>query len=450
MRMYCVVFLELILIFGTSVASAQGDAARMDKIVQSYVNAHEFMGSVLVARDGQILFDQHYGHANLEWMSPNGPDTKYRIASITKQFTAASILLLQERGKLKVTDALTTYIPDAPPAWRTITIYHLLTHTSGVADLPSLPDFRDYQLRGATFEEAVARFKERSLDYEPGEKMRYSNAGYIVLGYLIEKVSGQSYGDFVQLNIFSPLGMRDSGYDTRPAIIAHRASGYVLAKDGLRNAPYIDMRAVSSAGALYSTTHDLLLWEQGLFGGKLLKPDSLKAMIAPFKGDYAFGVYAKPSEGHPMVFHSGGINGFNSQLNYFPDVKVTVAVLSNISSSAPPQIAQQLGSIVHGNTSTLPGERVEVQVGPALLADYAGAYVISGSLSLSLTVENGRLLMQQTGQDKVPLFAESDTKFFLKNENSLVEFFRGNDGKVAYLIAYKGRNMTEYKGIRQR
>jgi CubicO group peptidase (beta-lactamase class C family) len=430
-------------------AWAQDNSARWDKIARSYADNHEFMGSVLVARDGQILFDRHYGYANLEWSIPDGPDTKYRIASVTKQFTAASILLLQERGKLKVTDTLKTYIPDVPAAWDNITIYNLLTHTSGIPDIPSLPDFSDYQLRGATFEQAVARFKERPLDFQPGEKMSYSNAGYIVLGYLIEKLSGQSYGDFVQQNIFIPLGMKDSGYDTPTAIISHRASGYVPTSDGIKNAAYINMSIVGSAGGLYSTTHDLLLWEQGLFGGKLLKPDSLKAMTTLFKGDYAFGVYSKPSEGHPMVAHAGGINGFNSELNYYPDVKLTVVVLGNVNSRASVEIATQIASIALGNQSTQPGERTEVKVDPALLADYAGTYVVSDQVRFTITVENGRLMMQQTGQGKTQLFAEADTKFFLKTENSTVEFSRGGDGKVAYLTLYRGRNRTPFKGVKQ-
>src|SRR5580698_9862694 len=244
----------------------------MEQVVQSYVDSKQFMGAALVARDGKVLLSKGYGFANLEWGVANSPASKFRLGSITKQFTAACILLLEERGKLKVDDPVKKYMTDAPAAWDKVTIFNLLTHTSGIPSFTGFPDYSSTEAVPTTPEKLVARFRDKPLEFQPGEKWNYSNSGYVLLGYLIEKISGESYEKFVQENIFTPLGMKDSGYDSNSTIIPHRASGYSLGPNGPVNAGYINMTVPLSAGGLYSTTDDLLRWEQGLFSGKLLSP----------------------------------------------------------------------------------------------------------------------------------------------------------------------------------
>lgn len=207
------------------VCTAQ-DVGRLDQVAQSYASSNRFMGSVLVARGREILVSKGYGFANLEWNIPNSPQAKFRLGSVTKQFTAACILLLEERGKLKIDDPIKKYVTDAPAAWDKITIFHLLTHTSGIPSFTSFPDYASLQASPTTAENLVSRFRDKPLDFQPGEKWSYSNSGYVLLGYLIEKISGQDYAKFVQQNIFTPLDMRDSGYDSNSAIIPRRASGY--------------------------------------------------------------------------------------------------------------------------------------------------------------------------------------------------------------------------------
>src|SRR5246500_1811243 len=222
----------LLLLAGPCVAQ---DAARIDQIVQSYVAKHQFMGTVLVARGNQVIHSKGYGSANLEWDIPNSPSTKFRLGSITKQFTAASILLLEERGKLSVNDPVKKYLPDAPAAWDGITIFHLLTHTSGIPNFTSFPDYPKFEPFATTGAELVARFRDKPLDFQPGEKWSYSNSGYVLLTYLIEKTSDESYEKFIQDNIFIPLGMNDSGYDSNTRVIANRASGYVYSHNNFEN-----------------------------------------------------------------------------------------------------------------------------------------------------------------------------------------------------------------------
>jgi CubicO group peptidase (beta-lactamase class C family) len=288
-----VTLLLLLLLLLSTAGHAQSPVARIEQIIQSYVTDHTFMGTVLIAKGDTVVLDKGFGYANLEWQIPNTPETKFRLGSVTKQFTAASILLLEERGKLKTEDLVKKYIPDAPSAWDRITIFHLLTHTSGIPSFTDSPDYREWEKKPATPEELVKRFRDKALDFEPGSKFKYSNSGYVLLGYLVDKISSEKYPQFVKDNIFTPLGMKESGYDVNAAIVPHRASGYTKASPNgeIQNSGYIDMTIPYSAGALYSTTRDLLKWEQGLYGGKLLKAESLKKMTTPYKDNYAFGLF---------------------------------------------------------------------------------------------------------------------------------------------------------------
>ncbi len=421
--------------------------ARMEQIIQSYVPTKQFMGTVLVSRNGKILLDKGYGFANLEWQIPNTPTTKFRLGSITKQFTAASILLLEERGKLKVEDPVKKYMPDAPAAWDKVTIFHLLTHTSGIPSFTSFPDLESKQMQAMTPQQLVDWFKDKPLEFEPGSKWNYSNSGYVLLGYLIEKISGLSYADFVQQNIFTPLGMKDSGYDSNSALIAHRAACYSRGKDGPENAGFVNMTVPLSAGGLYSTTEDLLRWEEGLFGGKVLKPESLAKMTTPFKDDYAFGLGVSTKNGHKMIAHNGGIQGFNTSLIYYPDDKLVVAVLANLNGPFADQIAAQLGEVAHGQKVVLVSERKEITVSPRILAQYVGNYELAPTFSIAITLEGGQLMAQASNQRKNPLFAESETMFFLKIVDAQVEFVKNEKGEVTALVLHQ--NGRDTKGTKK-
>jgi CubicO group peptidase (beta-lactamase class C family) len=329
-------------------ASAQ-DERTLDRAVQAAVDDGTFMGAVLVARGDRILLDKGYGSANLEWHIPNTPATKFRVGSITKQFTAAAILLLEERGKLTVDDPVGRHLPDAPAAWSGITLRHLLTHSSGIANYTALPENRQLKAFGSTPAAMLALVRDRPLDFPPGEKMSYSNTGYIALGAIVERLSGQSYGAFLQDNIFGPLGMKDSAVDVNAAIVERRASGYAPSPNGPVNAGFIQMTAAHAAGSLMSTTGDLLRWERALFGGKVLSAASLQKMTTAFKGDYAFGLFVRERQGRKVFEHNGSIDGFNSAMSYYPESRVTVIVLANVNGPAADRLVTMLGRIAHGD-----------------------------------------------------------------------------------------------------
>jgi CubicO group peptidase (beta-lactamase class C family) len=338
-------------------------------------------------------------------------------------------------------------MPGAPAAWDKVTIFHLLTHTSGIPSFTGFPDYAASEPFPSTPEKLVARFRDKPLEFQPGEKWNYSNSGYVLLGYLIEKISGQTYSQFVQENIFTPLGMKVSGYDSNSAIIPHRAAGYTPIPNGIKNAGYIDMTIPLSAGGLYSTTEDLLRWEQGLMGGKLLSPASLQKMTTPFKQDYAFGIGVHTEKGHKIIDHNGGIEGFNTILQYYPESKLTIIVLANLNGQAPEAIAAKLADLEHGQSVVLPSEKKEISVAPAVLSKYVGTYELMPGFNIVMTLENGQLMTQATNQPKFPLFAQSDTKFFLKVVEAELEFFKDDKGEVTYFMLHQnGRDM---KGIRK-
>jgi CubicO group peptidase (beta-lactamase class C family) len=330
-------------------AEAPSDIERMQsEIEQSAANQH-FMGAVLVAKGDRLLINRGYGFADLEWSARNTPDTRFRIASITKQFTAACILILQERGKLKVEAPLKKYLQDIPQAWDDVTIFNLLTHTSGIPDFIHLADFRKFETLPQLPEQLIAKIRDEPLQFAPGSERAYSNTGYVLLGLVIEKVSGESYAQFVKENLLEPAGMRDSGYDTHAALIHHRASGYTHGRDGFQNAPYLDMSIPFAAGGLYSTTEDLLRWEHSLFGGKILSRASLEQMTTPFKQNYGLGVVIQELDGDKIIQHTGSLEGFNSDLIYGARNNLVVVVLSNVGGPATDQLADDLFKIAHGD-----------------------------------------------------------------------------------------------------
>jgi CubicO group peptidase (beta-lactamase class C family) len=310
-------------LFAVVIALAQ-EAAPIASKLDEYLSAaakKDFTGSALVARDGKVIFSKGYGMANAEWDVPNTPQTKFRLGSITKQFTAASILLLQERGKLGVRDPVCKYIAECPKAWEPITIHHLLTHTSGIpsyTDVKSPEEFRKLSLTQVTPAGFVDSFKGKPLEFPVGEKMKYNNSGYFMLGYIIEKVSGQRYETFLQENIFTPLKMANTGYDTHDRILKNRATGYSKRDDKIVNSDYLDMTVPYAAGSLYSTVEDLFAWNEALFSDKLLSAKSREAMMTVDKNDYAYGLMVTQQYNRKMVIHGGGINGFNTILARFP------------------------------------------------------------------------------------------------------------------------------------
>ena len=408
-------------------STAQTIADRMQRVVQPYVDAQMFMGSILAAKDGKVIFSRSYGMADLEWNVPNSPTTKFNIASMTKQFTAAAILLLEDRGKLKTDDLVKKYLTDAPTSWDKITIHHLLTHTSGISD-----DAAKYE--PGTPDKLI--FRDVPLTFQPGEQWAYTDLGYMVLGYLIEKISGQTYEAFVQENIFKPLAMHDSGMFSNDTVIPRRATGYWPGDNGVENADRPDWRIGFSAGSLYSTTQDLLRWEEGLFGGKVLTPASLHKMTTPFKSDYACGLHVNRVGGHLMIEHDGNNIGYNSDMAYYPEERIAVIVLANLNGTVTGEMTKGLAAVAHGETPPIPSVHKEIALPKEILARYAGTYQFS-QYTLEITPEGNHLLIKYSNGDTDVVFPESEAKFFSKPWPLRFEFSKNDKGEFALLTRHQ-------------
>jgi CubicO group peptidase (beta-lactamase class C family) len=411
-------------------------AREAEAVIAPYEEAQAFSGAVLVARDGRVVLRRGVGLADREWNVPNTPDTKFRLGSITKQFTAAAILQLAEQGKLSFDDPISKYYPEAPASWSKVTIRRLLTHTSGIPSYTTPRFMAGLQRAARTPEEIIKLTRDEPLEFEPGTKFAYDNTGYILLGYVIEKVSGQSYAAYLAAHIFGPLGMKDSGYDVNAEVLPRRASGYAPGPKGWVNADYIDMSEPYSAGALYSTVDDLLTWEQALFGGKVVNPASLKLMTTDWGYHYGFGLFLARRGPHDEIYHDGGIQGFASSLQWYPADGVTSIVLANFEAAQSNWLGTQLAMTCVGE----PGP-VEVKLSPSVLDRYAGIYG-NGQLSIQIVRESDHLLATTPGQIPVRLYASGERAFFAKIRSGIISFEPGADGRpVAMVLRDQGPDM---------
>jgi D-alanyl-D-alanine carboxypeptidase len=323
-----------------------------DAYIRSEAATHYFRGTVLVGIDGNIVFEKAYGLGNEEWGADNTIRTKFRIASLTKQFTAACILLLQERGRLNIHDPISRHLSGLPAAWQAITIHQLLTHTSGIPNSTNSSENARIDRTGATPQQMIGLVADKPLDFPPGANWGYSNTGYFLLGMIVEKISGQSYADFLKTNIFEPLGMKDSGYDRARDVLKERAAGYEIIDGHILNANFIDMSVPFAAGGIYSTVEDMYRWNEALAeNGKLLSADSLKQMFTEYpeavhEGQhYGYGVViSRLKFGRLLYYHGGGVEGFTSVIQRYPNDRVCIVVLSNFDSYKPWELGDHIAA----------------------------------------------------------------------------------------------------------
>jgi CubicO group peptidase (beta-lactamase class C family) len=330
-------------------------AARIDAYLRQLAESGHLSGAVLVAEHGSV-FRQAYGFADSDARIPNTTQTDFRLGSLTKQFTAMAILILQERGKLHVQDRICLYVPQCPQAWQPITIQELLTHTSGIPDYTGFHDFPVKIGQAVTPEQLIARFKSMPLRAVPGTQLRYSNSGYVVLGYIIERVTGTSYADFMHKNIFLPLKMYHTGYDEVHPQLPEHATGYY--QDKVR-ATFVDISEAYSAGGLTSNVEDMYLWDQALTHHLLVSQAAYRAMFTPYINcpppgscslstdlGYGYGWFIAREPQDLLYYHTGGIDGYISYNGIYPNRDVDVIVLSNVESTDVMKIGLDLAAQV--------------------------------------------------------------------------------------------------------
>jgi CubicO group peptidase (beta-lactamase class C family) len=330
---------------------AQDIVSQADTYLSKLTKARLFSGSVLIARNGKVLLRQGYGEADREKHLVNTAQTKFRLGSMTKQFTAMAILILQAQGKLNIHDRICTYLANCPTSWQAITIHQLLTHTSGIPDFTRFPEFLTTQGSPSSPAQTIARFKDKPLDFQPGKKWSYDNSGYVVLGAIIEQASGKTYEAFLRENIFVPLRMVDSGYDHNNGDLA---VGY---RDQTSvPADFIDMTIPYAAGGLYSTVEDFYRWDQALYTDKLIPKNLRDMLFTPFAPTsdhngglgYGYGWGISEEDTHLLISHEGGINGFHSVIARYPNDKTVIIILGNRQDMNLFEMRTQIAKMVFG------------------------------------------------------------------------------------------------------
>lgn len=447
------------LITATS-AFAQQNVKQIDGLMKQYYDYGQFNGSILVAEKGKIIYEHGFGMANMEWAIPNQPNTKFRIGSVTKQFTATLILQLVEEGKIKLDGKITDYLPDyRKDTGDKVTIHQLLNHTSGI---PSYTDRRNFMADSSRNPYGVAdfikKFASDDLEFEPGSKFSYNNSGYSLLGAIIEKVTGKSYEANLADRIFNPLGMTNSGYDNYAPLIKHRASGYQRTQDGFVNADYLDMSIPYAAGSIYSTVEDLFKWDQALYEGKILSAESKKLMFTPGLGNYGYGIrvtdqpLGKTDQKIKTMGHGGGINGFNSLLIRAVEKGQTIIILDNVNLGRyHGKIAMSVFGILNGQPIDPPQRsiaemlyKIAMEKGVAaaiaeyrkLKAENSPTYDFSETELNSLGYQ---LLGKKRTQDAIEIF-KLNVEMFPKSANpydSLGETYLADGQKDLALVNYK-------------
>jgi CubicO group peptidase (beta-lactamase class C family) len=352
----------LLLMIASLALIAQDKAAKIDQLMTRYQANRQFNGAVLVSEGSNVIFKKGFGLANMEWQVPNTPDTKFRLGSITKQFTAAVILQLVNEGKLNLDDKLSQYVPDYPKKTADrVTVHHLLNHTSGIPSYTSFPNFMRDKVRDPYAPmELVKLFWDMDLEFEPGSRFRYNNSGYHLLGVIIEKVTGKTYAEVLQERIFQPLKMNASGYDLNQPLLAKRAGAYARTLDGFENAPYLDMTIPYSAGSLYSTVEDLYLWDQALYTDKVLPPKSRDLMFTPTLDNYGYGWVIRKSQAPgserpiTVIGHGGGIHGFSTLIERIPEDRHVIVLLNNTGGTRLGEMSQAITKILYGQEAPAP------------------------------------------------------------------------------------------------
>jgi CubicO group peptidase (beta-lactamase class C family) len=416
---------------------APATTAKLAEVASRYYKADEPGATVLVVRDGKPLLRKAYGMADLEQAVPMRPEHVLEIGSITKQFTAIAILQLVEQGRIGLGDEITKFLPGYPTHGKKITIEHLLTHTSGIQDVTEMPSFPSTMRTDVTPQEIIDRFKNEPMTFDPGTKWQYDNSGYVLLGAILEKVSGESYGDYLLKHVFPPAGLTNTRYGDLATIVPGRVRGYETQNGRYVNADYLSMTLPFAAGALVSTVDDLVKWTDAVAKGKLVSPSLVQrawtsARLADGSATgYGYGWIVGNAFGTRVIQHDGSINGFSAAELWMPDEKVFVAVLTNLGSGGtdPTFVANQLASYAIGR----PFDPVAIALPAEKLQEYTGVYRLDEKTTRTISLENGQLFSQRSGGGRAPIKASGSDVFFIDQSLTTFRFERNGSGKVIAL-----------------
>jgi len=406
--------------------------------------------SVLVARNGDIVYQKGFGYANIEKKIPVTPDTKFKIGSVSKQFTAAAILKLQEEGRIKTEDKLSKFIPDFPRG-NEVTIYQLLTHTSGIHDYNSTPGLD--MTKPVTPQALLDIIKTLPYDFNPGDRYLYNNSGYFILGYIVAQLSGKTLSDYLNETFFKPLGMKNTGLYETNIVLNNEAQGYSMSGETAKKADFQEMSWALGVGSIYSTTKDLYKWNEAIFNGKVLSHTTLKTAFTQTllnsgsKVDFGLGWFMITNRGLIFIQHSGGVSGFSAYLERQPENNLTVCVLLN---SLPSP--EGINPIINGQAISefILQDKMENQdtgvgkiVSEDILKKYVGRYNYGQSMAMWVTLKDKQLFGQMTMMEASPLTPVSENEFYFKARNAKIKFVTNRSAIVDRLFQYQGGSFFE-------
>lgn len=415
---------------------AQTMEEKIDQLMSNQYKNEDSGATILLAKKGEVIYRKAFGKSNLELDTDMIPENVFEIGSITKQFTAVSILMLLEEGKLSLDDEITKFIPDYPTQNTKITIHHLLTHTSGIKSYTSIPSLADYARNDIPLTELIDAFKNEPMDFKPGEQYLYNNSGFVLLGYIIEKASGIPYEEFIQKRIFEVLKMENSSYGSKYTIIKNRAAGYQKQENYL-NANYISMNIPHAAGAIMSTVDDMLLWQKAIQNNTLISKESLAKAFTNYtlnngeKINYGYGWAHNLVNDIPVIEHGGGIFGYTTQGIYVPSEHIYVIILTNCNCSSPTEIAFKIAAIAMGKP--YPELSKTVTLSKEQLQKWVGAYEFEDGTTRLISLKDNQLYSQRAdGNASFKIFPLTENRFFFEDSFAQYEFTDETPKKVIF------------------
>ena len=424
----------LLTISSTAIAqSASPLSAKIDSVIDTAYKPDEPGGVVLVSKGGRVIYERAFGMANLELNVPMTRDAVFAIGSITKQFTAVAVLQQMEKGKLSLGDTVGKFLPDFPAHLKGITIEQLLTHTAGVPNAKSVSSLLGLGRGWLSAVQVMATFKDQPLDFEPGTRWSYSNSGYQLLGYVLEKAVGEPLPEFMENTLLKPVGMEHSLWGNDMKLVPHRVSPYLFLRNGFENAVNGNIQIAWAAGALQSTAQDFLKWHAALLNETLIKRSTLQKAWTPARlrdgspTNYGYGWFIGELQGSQLVEHGGNMGGFMSHAMYLPREEILVEVFLNSRGKRLPElIATDIAALAIGRPLdirpvTLPAE---------VLQSYAGSYRNINNEEISITLENGQLVYQKAGGPKWKLMPYAKDKLFFDNTSTIGEMKRNARGEI--------------------
>jgi CubicO group peptidase (beta-lactamase class C family) len=431
--------LALTLVNSAASAAPTSIERQVDRYLAPLLSTNNFSGTVLVAQGDKIVLTKGYGRANVEHNVGNSPATVFQIASVSKPFTAAAVMLLSEQGKVDLKAPLTTILPDFPGAAK-LTLHHLLTHTSGIPNINDFDDYDEIQRRPHTPEQLVAYFKDKPLEFQPGARYGYSNSNYNLLALIIEKVSGQDYGSFLANQIFNKLSLARTGHHGSAAqIIPSAASGYAPAgATGLERASYLDWSVKTGNGSLYSDAAGVARFLHSVHAGRLLAPASVSASFTPHTPNVGYGWFLAKANKREIHHVNGRSPGFAAQADYYVKDGVSIVVLANTYVSVATEIARAVGAMYFGEPvkpmPALKPDRLQPSHVAALVGKYqfGDDYYVPNAL-MTVRARDG-FLETAVGDYVFPLIQINPSRFLMRSFWIAADFTVSADGKATELV----------------